>query len=149
MMGIIIWWVLLYDGYYYMMGIIIWWVLLYDGYYYMLGIIIWWVLLYDGYYYMMGIIIWWVLLYDGYYYMMSIIIWWVLLYDEIIYHCGDRHSHVVLQLPAQSVPITTKVMRLNTVHGEDVLNTTLCDKACQVTFDRSVVFSGYFGFLHQ
>jgi hypothetical protein len=56
---------------------------------------------------MMGIIIWWVLLYDGYYYMMGIIIWWVLLYDEIIYHCGGRGGHVVLQLPAQSVPITT------------------------------------------
>ena len=31
-----------------------------------------------------------------------------------------------------------------------VLNTKVCDKVClSVTFDRSVVFSEYFGFLHQ
>ena len=31
----------------------------------------------------------------------------------------------------------------------DVLNTTVCDKVLSVTCDRSVVFSGYSGFLHQ
>ena len=31
----------------------------------------------------------------------------------------------------QSVPITTKVVNFNPAHGEGVLDTTLCDKACQ------------------
>jgi len=30
-----------------------------------------------------------------------------------------------------------------------VLDTTLCDKVCQWLSCRSVVFSGYYGFLHQ
>jgi len=33
-----------------------------------------------------------------------------------------------LQLPMQSLPITTKVVNSNPVHGEI---TTICDKACQ------------------
>jgi hypothetical protein len=36
-----------------------------------------------------------------------------------------------LQLPVKSVPITTKVVSLNPVHGDGVLDTTLCDKVCQ------------------
>ena len=43
-----------------------------------------------------------------------------------------------LQLPAQSVLITTKVVSSHTAHGE-----------VYMTFDRSEVFSGYSGFLHQ
>jgi hypothetical protein len=35
-----------------------------------------------------------------------------------------------LQLPVQSVPITTKVVSLNPAHGE-VLDTAFCDKVCQ------------------
>jgi len=42
-----------------------------------------------------------------------------------------------------------KVVSWNTVHGEwrGVLDTTLYD-SLSVTCDRSVVFSGYSGFLH-
>ena len=36
-----------------------------------------------------------------------------------------------LQLPLQSVPITTKVMTSNPTHGEVLYDTTLCDKVCQ------------------
>ena len=36
-----------------------------------------------------------------------------------------------LQLPVQSVPITTNVVNLNTRSWRDVLDTTLCDKVCQ------------------
>ncbi len=36
-----------------------------------------------------------------------------------------------LELPVQSVPITTKVVSSNPVLWRDVLNTTLCDKVCQ------------------
>jgi len=36
-----------------------------------------------------------------------------------------------LQLPVQSVPITTNVANLNTRSWRDVLDTTLCDKVCQ------------------
>jgi hypothetical protein len=31
----------------------------------------------------------------------------------------------------QSVPITTKVVSSNPVHGDCLLDTTLCDKVCQ------------------
>jgi len=34
-----------------------------------------------------------------------------------------------LQLPVQSVPITTEVVSSNPAHG--VLDTTLCDKTCR------------------
>jgi len=44
--------------------------------------------------------------------------------------CG--HDCMVVQLPVQSVPITTKVVSWNPVHGEVVLNTTLSDKICQL-----------------
>jgi hypothetical protein len=40
-------------------------------------------------------------------------------------------SRFDLQLPVQSVPVTTKVVSSNPAHGEDVVNTTLCDKVCQ------------------
>ena len=50
------------------------------------------------------------------------------------------------KLPMQSVPITTNVVRSNSTQARC---TTLCDKVCQVTGDRSMVFSGYSGFLHQ
>jgi hypothetical protein len=36
-----------------------------------------------------------------------------------------------LQLPLQSVPITTKVVTSNPAHGEVLYDTTLCDKVCQ------------------
>ena len=37
-----------------------------------------------------------------------------------------------LQLPVYTVPITTKVVISNLVHGwQGVLDTTLCDKVCQ------------------
>ena len=45
-----------------------------------------------------------------------------------------------LQLPLQSVPITTKVVTSNSTHGEVLYDTTLCDKVCQWL---SVVFSRY------
>ena len=32
----------------------------------------------------------------------------------------------------QSVPITTKVVSSKPVHGDGVLDTTLCDKVCQL-----------------
>jgi len=44
--------------------------------------------------------------------------------------CGRRDCMVDLQLLAQSVPITTKVVSWNPVHG-DVYSIQLCDKACQ------------------
>jgi len=44
----------------------------------------------------------------------------------------SRHDRIVdLQLPVQSVLITTKVVSFNPVHGEMYLDTTLCDKVCQ------------------
>jgi hypothetical protein len=55
--------------------------------------------------------------------------------------CCGRDRMVV---PIQSVPITTNVVRSNSAQAS-VLDTTLCDKVC----GRSVVFSGYSGFLHQ
>ena len=36
-----------------------------------------------------------------------------------------------LQLPVQSVPITTKVVSLNPAHGEVYSIQHLCDKVCQ------------------
>ena len=36
-----------------------------------------------------------------------------------------------LQLPVQSVHITTKVVSVNTIPWRSVLDTTLCDKVCQ------------------
>jgi hypothetical protein len=36
-----------------------------------------------------------------------------------------------LQLPVQSVHITTKFVSSNPVSWRDVLDTTLCDKVCQ------------------
>ena len=38
---------------------------------------------------------------------------------------------VNLQLPVQSVPITTKVVSLNPVHGKVYFDPTLCDKGFQ------------------
>jgi hypothetical protein len=34
-------------------------------------------------------------------------------------------------VPVQSVPIPTKVVSSNPVHGDCLLDTTLCDKICQ------------------
>jgi hypothetical protein len=53
-----------------------------------------------------------------------------------------------LQLPVQSVPITTKVVSSNPVDGE-VYSIQHYVKKLSVICDRSVVFSGYSGFLHQ
>ena len=36
-----------------------------------------------------------------------------------------------LQLPVQSVPITTKVVSSNHAHGQVYSGTILCDKGCQ------------------
>ena len=43
--------------------------------------------------------------------------------------CCGHNRMVDLQLPMESVPITTKVVSLNP--SQDVLHTTLCDKVCQ------------------
>jgi hypothetical protein len=51
-----------------------------------------------------------------------------------------------LQLPMQSVPITTDVVSSNLDQGE-VYN--IMWKSLSVTCDRSVVFSGSSSFLHQ
>jgi hypothetical protein len=47
----------------------------------------------------------------------------------------------------QSVPITTKVVSSSPVHGE-VYSIQHYVKSLSVTYDRSVVFSGYSGYLH-
>jgi hypothetical protein len=71
-----------------------------------------------------------------------------------------------LQLPMQSVPITTKVVSSSPIHGQVYSLQLLCDKVFSdfrqvvgflpvlwlkfsVTSDRSLVFSRYSGFLHQ
>jgi len=48
----------------------------------------------------------------------------------------------------QSVSITTKVVSSNPVHGE-VYFIHIMSWSLSVTCDRSVVFTGYSGFLHQ
>jgi hypothetical protein len=53
-----------------------------------------------------------------------------------------------LQLPVQSVPITANVVSLNPVHGEVYLIQHY-EISLSVTYDRSVVFSGYSGFFNQ
>ena len=53
-----------------------------------------------------------------------------------------------LQLPMQSVATTTKVGSSNLAH-RDVLDTTFSDKVFPLTCGRSMVFSGYLGFLYQ
>jgi hypothetical protein len=53
---------------------------------------------------------------------------------------------IVLQLPMQPVPITTDVASSNLDQGE-VYN--IMWWSLSVTYDRSVVFSGFSGFLHQ
>jgi len=53
-----------------------------------------------------------------------------------------------LQLPVQSVPITSKVVSSNPVHGK-VYSIQHYVIKLSVTSDRSMVFSGYSGFLHQ
>jgi len=49
------------------------------------------------------------------------------------HHIRRRHGWIYnyLYLTLQSVPITTKVVSSNPAHGEDVVNTTLCDQVCQ------------------
>jgi hypothetical protein len=42
-----------------------------------------------------------------------------------------RRLKLDLQLPVQSVSITTKVVSSDPVHGEVYSNTTYCDKVCQ------------------
>jgi hypothetical protein len=49
----------------------------------------------------------------------------------------------------QSVPITTKVVIANPVHGEVYSMQLYVIESLSVTCDRVVVFSGYSGFLHQ
>jgi len=57
-------------------------------------------------------------------------------------HGRHRMVHV------QSVPITTKIVSSNPVHGEVYLINIMWS-SLSVTCDRSVVFTGYSGFLHQ
>jgi hypothetical protein len=52
-----------------------------------------------------------------------------------------------LQLPMQSVPTTTKIVSLNPAHGKVYL-IPLYVINLSVISGRSVVFSGYLGFLH-
>jgi hypothetical protein len=49
----------------------------------------------------------------------------------------------------QSVPITTNVVEFEYRSWRGVFDLTLCDKSLSVTCGRLVVFSEYFGFLHQ
>jgi len=53
-----------------------------------------------------------------------------------------------IQQPMQSVPITTKVVSSNPVHGEvySIQHYVIC---LSVTCNRSMVFSGYSCVLHQ
>jgi len=51
-------------------------------------------------------------------------------------------------LPVQSVPITTKVVSSNPVHGEVNSVQHYVISSLSVTCSRSVVFSWYSGFLH-
>ena len=53
-----------------------------------------------------------------------------------------------LQLPMQSVPITTNNVSLNPTHDE-VYSIQHCDKVCQWLAIGHWFFSGYSGFLHQ
>jgi len=49
----------------------------------------------------------------------------------------------------QSVPITTDVVSFEMPFRRGFLDTALCYEVCDVTCDRSVVFSRYSEFLHQ
>jgi hypothetical protein len=61
--------------------------------------------------------------------------------------CGRDHM-VDIQLPMQSEPITTKVVSLNPAHDE-VYSIQYYVIRFVSDCDRSMVFSGYSGFLHQ
>ena len=52
------------------------------------------------------------------------------IHKKILYSDVTNHKVMNLQLPMQSVPITTKVGSLNTTEV-GVLDTTLCDKVYQ------------------
>jgi hypothetical protein len=54
-----------------------------------------------------------------------------------------------LQLPVQSVPITTKAVSSNPTHGEVYSIQHYVIRFVSVTCDKSVVFSRYSGFLHK
>ena len=56
---------------------------------------------------------------------------------------------VHLELPMQSVPITTKLVSSNPTHGEVYSIQHYVIKVFLATCDRSVVFFGYSGFLNQ
>jgi hypothetical protein len=64
---------------------------------------------------------------------------------ENIHEPQEHMLTLLLQLPVQSVPITTKVVSLNPVH----VKVYLIQHCLSVTCDRSVVFSAYSSFLHQ
>ena len=67
------------------------------------------------------------------------------------YNIGGSHGHshgrmvVGFTTTCAISAYTTKVMSLNPVHGEPVLDTTLCNKVCQ---RQVVVFYEYYSFLH-
>jgi hypothetical protein len=56
-----------------------------------------------------------------------------------------RDRMVVGLVPMESVPITTNVVSSNPTQAMQFF----VNKSLSVTCDRSVVFSGYCGFLHQ
>ena len=71
----------------------------------------------------------WFINYEGS--IVSVIVWWL-----------------DLQLPAQSVPISTKVVSSNLAEARCTRYNNML-WSLSVICDRSVVFSGYSGFLHQ
>jgi hypothetical protein len=60
---------------------------------------------------------------------------------------GRDRMVVGLKLHVQSVPITTNIVSSNPAHDE-VYSINIMLYNLSVTCDRSMVFSGYFGFLH-
>ena len=72
--------------------------------------------------------------------------WVIYISRHVDKHIRDRMVFGFITIPMQSVLITTDVVSSNLDQGEayNIMRSSL-----SVTCDRSVVFSGYFGFLHQ
>ena len=64
-------------------------------------------------------------------------------------HHGRDHVVIGLQLPIQSVPITTNVVSSNPTYGEVYLIQHYVKKFVSDLRQVSVVFSGHSSFLHQ
>ena len=60
----------------------------------------------------------------------TIIVLSLLLWIHHITTTSGAVMRLDLQLPVQAVPITTKGVSLTPAHGEDVVDTTLCEKVC-------------------